>query len=112
MLAYQAALAGDELCKPLVRRGAAGTFERLVQDYFESADYKQLTEGTQGTYRRIMEGLLREANIGHRLVAQMTRQHVQQIVAQRAETPAAANHWLKKLKNFGALRDRQRLAQG
>ena len=98
MQAYQAALAGEEMPRGPRMRGATGTFDRLVQDYYESADYKRLAKDTQRTYQRIIDTLLREANIAHRLVAQMTRQHVHLIVGRRAATPAAANHWLKKLR--------------
>jgi integrase len=89
---------GQELAAPARLRGNAGTFDRLVQDYYLSADFKQLRPDTQAAYQRIIDGLLADANIGHRLVGQMTRQHVQQIVARRADMPAAANHWLKKLR--------------
>ena len=46
----------------------------------------------------VIERLVRDENIGHRAVREMTRQHVQRIVAQRAATPGAANDVLKKLK--------------
>jgi len=98
MLAYQAALAGEEVCKPVAQRGDPGTFERLVQDYYASADYLGLKATTQHVYRLMIDRLVRDEKIGHRLVAQMTRQHVQQIVGRRAATPAAANNFLKKLK--------------
>jgi hypothetical protein len=86
ILAYQAALAGDELVKPKLLRGAPGTVDRLVQDYFASADYLRLGERTRYVYRLVIDRLVRDEQIGHRLVAQMTRQHVQQIVGKRAAT--------------------------
>ena len=98
MLAYQAALAGDEICKPVAQRGDPGTFDRLVKEYFESPDYRRLGLSTQKAYRGVIERLVRDDNIGHRLVREMSRQHVQKIVAKRAETPGAANDVLKKLK--------------
>lgn len=98
MLAYQAALGGEEGPKAQQRRGASGTFDRLVQDYFASADYRSLRRQTQYEYRRIIERMMNEEKIGHRLIAQMTRQHIQQIVGRRESTPAAANDTLKKLR--------------
>jgi integrase len=98
MLAYQAALAGEELCKPTAKRGAPGTFDRLVQEYFGSTGYLRMAASTRRTYQLVIERLVREERIGHRLVAQMTRQHVEQIVGRRAATPGAANDVLKKLK--------------
>src|SRR5208282_1890348 len=57
-----------------------------------------MTAGTQRNYRRVIERLLRDEKIGHRLVSQMTRQHVQTIMAKRAATPGAANDLLKKIR--------------
>ena len=59
-----------------------------------------------------MSRIVRVENIGHRRVAEMSRQHVQLIVAKRAATPGAANDVLKKLKTLVHFRDRQWLAQG
>ena len=98
MLAYQAALAGQEVCNVVAQRGAIGTFERLAKDYFESPDFKRLVPTTQRAYRSVIERLIAAENIGHRLVREMAREHVQKIVAKRAETPGAANDVLKKLR--------------
>jgi hypothetical protein len=48
--------------------------------------------------RAIIERMIKAENIGHRLVAEMTREHVQRIMAKRADTPGAANVLLKILK--------------
>jgi integrase len=98
MLAYQAASVGEEIGKPVPQRGSPGTFDRLGQEYFSSPDFLRLAESSQRAYRPVIERMIRDEQIGHRLVAQMTRQHVQKIVAKRAETPGAANDVLKKLK--------------
>jgi integrase len=98
MRAYQAALEGEELPAAPNARGAPGTFDRLVQNYLGSPEYLRLGNRTRHVYRLVIERVLRDENIGHRLVAQMTRQHVQQIVGRRAATPGAANDVLKKLK--------------
>ena len=98
MLAYQAALAGQEVCQPLRQDSAPGTFDRLVQDYFQSPDFARLVPSTQRAYRSVIERLVAAENIGHRAVREMSRGHVQKIVARRAATPGAANDVLKKLK--------------
>jgi integrase len=98
MLAYQAALAGEDVGKAEQTRGQIGTFDRLVQNYFASPGYLRMAETTRHTYRLVIERLLRDEKIGHRVVSQMTRQHVQQIVGRRSATPGAANDVLKKLK--------------
>jgi hypothetical protein len=98
MRAYQAALEGDELPTALKMRGALGTFDRLVQDYYGSPGYLRMATSTRRSYQLVIDRLLRDEKIGHRLVAQMTRQHIQQIVGRRAATPGAAHDLLKKIK--------------
>lgn len=98
MAAYQAALE-KPLPKPAPRyRGAEGTFDRLVQEYLSSSDYQRLTLQSQMKYRSIIERFVHQENIGHRQVSEMTRLHIQKILAKRAATPAAANDVLKKLR--------------
>jgi len=79
-------------------RGPEGTFDRLVQDYFSSPDYARLTLQTQIKYRSIIERFIQQESIGHRQVREMSRLHVQKIIAKRSATPAAANDVLKKLR--------------
>ncbi len=99
LAAYQAALAGEEARQAAPKlRGQPGTFDRLVQDYFTSADFKRLGASTQRPYTLVIERLIHDEKIGHRLVAEMTREHVKRIVAKRSATPGAANDVLKKLK--------------
>ena len=98
MAAYQSALEASESKEEPRVRGAPGTFDRLVQEYFVSADYLRLAARTRHVYRLVIERLLRDEKIGHRLVKQMTRQHVAQMIGKRAATPGAANDVLKKIK--------------
>lgn len=77
---------------------APDTFDRLVRDYYQSASYLRLAKQTQKTYASVIGRFLIEENVGHRLVREMTRQHVQCMIAKRAATPGAANQLLKKLK--------------
>jgi enterobacteria phage integrase len=99
MDAYQAAMGGERIATPTPRlRGDPGTFDRLVQDYFSCSDYARLSASSQRAYRLLIERLVHDEHIGHRLVRQMTRDHVSRIVAKRAATPAAANSALTKLR--------------
>jgi enterobacteria phage integrase len=99
MLAYEQAVRGEAAVLPPVKhRGEAGTFDRLVEEYFRSGDFLRLSAASQRPYRLVIERLINDENIGHRLVREMTREHVKRIVARRAETPGAANDVLKKLK--------------
>ena len=100
MAAYQAALAGEPLpaTKTPRQRGAPGTFDALVQLYFDSSNFARLAPSTRNAYRLVVERLIRDEKIGHRLVRQMTREHVSRMVAKRASTPGAANDVLKKIR--------------
>jgi integrase len=98
MLAYREALSMEDAPRPIRQRGEPGTFARLTQDYFASSDFSTLGSATRAAYRNVIERFLRDENISHRLVRQMRRQHVSQIVARRADTPGAANDLLKKMR--------------
>lgn len=98
MAAYQQAARGDPVEEQRKERGAPGTFDRLVQDYFGSSEFLRLAPSTKRTYRSVIERLLEDEKIGHRLVREMTRDPVRRILAKRVETPGAANSLLQKLK--------------
>ncbi len=71
---------------------------KLVLDYYGSPEFLGLARSTQTTYRSVINRVLKEEQIGHRLVREMTRSHVRQILARRSSTPGAANSLLKRLK--------------
>ena len=93
MAAYQQATANVQLG---AARYAAGTFGALAAEYFRSVKFKRLGNATQAVTRGIVERFV--AVHGHRLVAQMVRKHVERLVAEKADTPAAANNFLKRLR--------------
>ena len=86
MQAYQAALDGAAFAAPATKRtrGALGTFDDLVQLYLESSDFAQLAPSTQRAYKLAIERLVRDEDIGHRLVRQMERKHGHDAHAQAA----------------------------
>jgi len=98
MAAYQNAIDGTSIEPGRKLRGAPGTFDRLTQDYFASPEFLRLAESSRRTYRFVIERLIEEENIGHRLVREMAREHVRSILSRRAATPGAANSVLQKLK--------------
>src|SRR5215211_2196490 len=56
MQAYYAAMNGLPIETPSKSRGAEGTFDRLLKDYFSSPDFLSLNAAsTQRAYRRVME---------------------------------------------------------
>ena len=104
MESYQRAQRGEAAANfQPKRRGEPGTFDRLAQDYFASADYLRLADSTRRTYRLVIERLIREESIGHRLVREMTREHVRRIISRRSATPGMANSVLRKSRSFCAL---------
>ena len=77
-------------------RHAHGSFAALADQYFSSTAFKRLRPTTQAVSRGIIERFVEQH--GHRLVAQMKREHVDIIIAAKASKPAAANNLLKKLR--------------
>jgi hypothetical protein len=103
MEAYQAALAGQALPRPMIgaSRTKAGSISALIVSYFASAAFLSLRPATQQTYRNILERFRTEH--GDKPVALLTRQHINAILASKVLTPAAANHWLRLIKSLMAL---------
>jgi integrase len=98
IVAYQKALDDGPAKIGPPGRGGKGTFDRLARDYFASPDFLRLTPQTRNKYRSVIHRFLDTEHVAHRQVSEMTRQHVQTIIARRSATPAAANDLLKKLR--------------
>lgn len=98
MDAYLAARDAEPDQPKAKKRGAEGTFDRLLGEYFESAAYRKLKAPTKRAYRLAMERLVTLEGMGHRRVDGMSRRNVLSIVARRADRPSAANDALKKLR--------------
>lgn len=94
MAAYEKAMQ----TAPQPQRGASGTIGALIGAWYSSADYKALRGSTAGVYRNIAERF--RASDGHRLVRDMEPHHVRRLLAARADTPAAANTFLKVLRSL------------
>jgi len=76
----------------------AGTIPALVDAYLSSTDFLRNKKSSQAVTRSI---LLRFVNkVGPRMAAEMQREHVMKIVAGMADTPAAANNMLKKIRTL------------
>jgi hypothetical protein len=98
MDAYQAALVGDIAPAATKHRGQPGTFDRLIEDYFASPDYLGLARSSQRPYRLVIERWVRDEDLGHRMVKDLRREHIDRMLGKRAETPGAANDLLKKIR--------------
>ena len=94
MAAYESALNGDAAAAPIgASRTESGTINALAVRYYASADFQALRESTRRTYRGIIERL--RADYGDLPVRRIERKHIAAMVSKRAETPAAANNFLR-----------------
>lgn len=92
MAAYEKAAAGD---KPEIgqHKTVPGSVSALVASYYRTSDFTQLSDSTKTTYRGIIERF--RAEHGEKRVAHLETRHLQKIVSDKAETPAAANNLLR-----------------
>lgn len=99
--AYHAAMSGVEPRKAnMPPVSSARSFDRLAFEYFASPQYLSRAPSTRYASRKAIERMIRDENIGHRLVAEMERRHVMSIVAKHKDRPGAANDYLKKLRTL------------
>src|SRR5262245_23328673 len=87
---------------PLDKRAyGPGSFGKLVSDYLECGEYKQLKPRTKAEYKRVLEGL--QQVHGGKSVANIRRRHIRKMRDARTDAPGAANtivRMLKLLLNF------------
>lgn len=75
-----------------------GTVAALVASYLSSGEFLALKDSSRRVYRRILEEF-REAH-GEKPVAMLPREWIVRELNKRADTPAAANIWLKRLRQL------------
>ncbi|QFT94339.1 Tyrosine recombinase XerC [Roseovarius sp. THAF9] len=93
---YEAAVEGHRTRGLVgVERTRPGSVSALIASYYRSPEFLGLSDGTKRNYRSIIERF-REKH-GDKPVKLMKRRHVQNILAEKAETPAAANNLRKRL---------------
>lgn len=95
MEAYRLALSGQSAPKIEIgeSRTVSGTVGALVARYYRSAAFVVLADSTKATYRGIIERF--RVDHGHRRLAHLDRERVKRLLEKKAETPAAANNWLR-----------------
>lgn len=100
MEAYQAALAGQTAPRHQIgaSRTVPGTVNALVVAYYNSAGFRSLAPITRSTYRGILEKFRVEH--GDKRVGALRRSHIINMLAAKAVTPGAANHWLRMLRTL------------
>ena len=99
MAAYRAALVGDRL-SPMPgnnkREAANGSLRWLVENYYQSAEYRRLGQSTRRVRKSILDGLCEDH--GNKPFAMMEPKHVRMIRDQKADFPGAANLRVKALR--------------
>jgi integrase len=106
--AYEAAMSGGTAPAIVIgaSRSKAGTINALAAAWYASPAFTGLDELTRSTYRNIIERFCRDHDPkdprkiphGDKRVAMLDKQTVKRMLAEKAKTPAAANHWLLRLR--------------
>ena len=73
-----------------------GTIRALFAAYLSSKDFSQLKESTRRPRRKIIDNFV--SRFGHLPAAQMKTAHVQKVIREKLDTPAAANELLKVIR--------------
>lgn len=97
MAEYAAAMEGDkaEIGK---KQTVPGSIDALIASYYRTADYSGMADATKRSVRNILERF--RAEHGDKRVAHMEKRHVQKIMADKAETPDAANRLLRLIRTL------------
>ena len=106
LTAYKTALAGLVKAEAKPSKGARaprGSFKWLCEEYFRSAEFKQLESRTQLLRRRTLDNIC--ILHGQKPVNRIEAQHIRRLRDEIADRPEAANSFLKTLRqlfSFGA----------
>ncbi len=92
--AYHAAMDATEQAEKTTRN-APGTIGAAIVGYYASIEFKALAASTQAVYRGILERF-REKH-GHGPIATIKTHHVNKLIDEMADTPAAASNFRKRL---------------
>ena len=93
---YEAAVSGHKTRGLIAaERTIPGSVNALVISWYRSPEFLDLSESTKRNYRGIVEKF--RVKHGNKPIAQMERRHVQAMLAEKSETPGAANNLRKRL---------------
>lgn len=97
MAVYTKAMSGERLEAEIgVSKTIRGSFSDLIASYYRTPDFANLAPITQRTYRNDIERF-RKVH-GDKRVAGLTTDHIERLIALKADKPAAANRLRKTLK--------------
>jgi len=93
---YQAATCGQTDAKPSFRRAEAGTMRWLVEQYYKSSAFNEISDGYKRTRRGILDHFCEQH--GKKRYAQLEAHHLRKIRDGMQDRPGAANNLLKALR--------------
>jgi len=94
LIEYQKWLAGkNEIGND---RTKSGSVSALLVKFYHSTEWSCLSDATKTTYRGILERF--RSDHGDKPVKLLERHHVREVIASRANTPAAANNMLRMIR--------------
>src|SRR6516225_4917649 len=96
MRQYAAALDGLKVQTVGLGRTKPGTISALAAAYYQSPDFRSLADSTKDHRRRIIDKF--RCKHGDKPLKGLRREHIVQIMADKAETPEAANNLIKLLR--------------
>ena len=98
MRQYAAALDGlkAQTANIGIERTKPGTVNALAVAYYQSPDFRSLADSTKDHRRRIIDRF--RSRHGGKPLKGLRREHIVQIMADKAETPEAANNLIKLLR--------------
>ena len=79
-------------------RTRPGSMSALIASWYRSPEFLGLAESTKTTYRRTVEPL--RLTHGTKRVSHLQRKHIKQMMAEKAETPTAANFLLRMVRQL------------
>ena len=79
-------------------RTRSGSMSALIASWYRSPEFLGLADSTKATYRRTVEPLRRTH--GTKRVSHLQRKHIKQMMAEKAETPTAANFLLRMVRQL------------
>lgn len=98
---YSAAVKGEPIhpeggAAPRISQAPHGSLSHVIESWYKSPEYTRLGDLTRLNYRRIAEPMREQS--GDKPITGVTRQTVRSLMAQKATTPAAANHRLRIMR--------------
>lgn len=107
MAVYTKAISGERRDLEIGKsKTIPGSFSDLIAKYYQTPEFNNLAAITQRTYRNDIERF--RSRHGDKSVAGLTTDHIEKLIAERADRPAAANRLRKTLKILMAFAVRRR----